>query len=159
MKSRRQALKLCLDTAVVVVIEIFNEFIFEVVYGFKLLQVKKFTFSQAKDILHHSIVQAVLFPAHALPDAFLAKHPLVLPVLVLSALVGMKDQTGSIRYFLKGLIRHSGYHTQNRPVRDCVAHLFKLLSDPVRLNACGIKIHRNAIGAVAASSAAAPPVA
>ena len=32
VKSRRQALKLCLDAVVVVVIEIFNKFLFEVIH-------------------------------------------------------------------------------------------------------------------------------
>ena len=91
MKSRRQALKLCLDTVVVVVIEIFNELLFEVLHRLEFLQIQKFTFKQAEEVFYYSIVQTVTFPAHALLNAFLAEHPLVLFVLVLPALVGMKD--------------------------------------------------------------------
>ena len=91
MTSRRQALKLCLDTVVVVVIEIFNELLFEVLHRLEFLQIQKFTFKQAEEVFYYSIVQTVTFPAHALPDAFLLEHSLVLLVLVLPALVRMKD--------------------------------------------------------------------
>ena len=37
MDCRRQALQLCLDAAVVVVIQIFNEFLLELLYGFKFV--------------------------------------------------------------------------------------------------------------------------
>ena len=57
----------------------------------KFLQIQQLTFEQAKEIFDHGIVQTVAFAAHALSDAFFAKHPLVLFVLVLPALVGMKD--------------------------------------------------------------------
>ena len=116
MKSRRQALQLCLDAAVVVVIQIFNELPFEVLHGFKLLQIKEFTLEQAKKVFHDSIVQTVTFPTHALPDAFLSEHSLILLVLVLPALVGMENQVGSIRYLLKSLVQHSRDHAQNRSV-------------------------------------------
>ena len=96
MKSRRQALKLCLDAVVVVVIEIFNELLFEVIHRLELLQIQKFTFKHAKEVLYYSIVRAVIFPVHALPYAFLTKHPPVLFVLVLTALVGMKNRIGLI---------------------------------------------------------------
>ena len=39
-------------------------------------------------------------------------------MLVLPALVRMKDQPDSIRYLLKSLIQHSRNHTQNRMLRD-----------------------------------------
>ena len=39
MKSRRQALSLCLDAVVVVVIEIFNELLFEVIHRLEFLQI------------------------------------------------------------------------------------------------------------------------
>ena len=48
MKSRRQALKLCLDTAVVVVIEILNAFMLEVFHGFEILQRWPYAGRQAK---------------------------------------------------------------------------------------------------------------
>ena len=72
-------------------------------------------------MLHHSSTQTVSFPAHALLYALLLEHPLVLLVLVLPALVRMENQTGSIRYLLKGLIQHGRYHVQHRPVRDRIA--------------------------------------
>ena len=48
MKSRRQALKLCLDTAVVIVIEIFNAFTLEVFHGVEILQRRQHAERQAK---------------------------------------------------------------------------------------------------------------
>ena len=87
MKSRRQALSLCLDTIVVVIVEIFDEFVLEVLHGFKLLQIKEFALEQAEEVLHNSIVQAAAFSAHALPDALLLEHPLIPFVLILPALV------------------------------------------------------------------------
>ena len=90
-------------------------------HGFKLLQIKEFTLEQAEEVFHHSIIQTVTLSAHALPNAFLTKHPLVLFVLVLPALVRMKDQIGPIRYLLKRLVQHSCYHAQNRPVRGRIA--------------------------------------
>lgn len=56
MKSRRQALKLCLNTAVVVVIKIFNEFLLEVFHRLELLQIEQFTFEQTEEVFYHSIV-------------------------------------------------------------------------------------------------------
>lgn len=41
VKSGRQAFSFYLDTAVVVVIEIFNELLFEVIQGFRLLQIEQ----------------------------------------------------------------------------------------------------------------------
>ena len=96
VKSRRQALKLCLDAIVVVEIGIFNELLFEAIHRLELLQIQKFTFKQAKEVLYYSIVRAVIFPVHALPYAFLTKHPPVLFVLVLPLLVGMKNRIGLI---------------------------------------------------------------
>ena len=49
-------------------------------------------------------------------------HPLVLLVLVLPALVGMKDKIGSVRYLLKSLFQHSCYHAQDRSIRDRIAN-------------------------------------
>ena len=101
---------------VVVVIQIFNELLFEVIHRLELLQIQKFTFKQAKEVFYYSIVQTVTFPAHALPDAFLLEHLLILLVLVLPALVRMENQVGSIRYFLKSLVQHGRNHAQNRSV-------------------------------------------
>ena len=95
MNRRRQALQFCLDPAVVVVIQICNEFLLEVFHGLKFLQVQQFALEQPKEIFYHSIVQTVPFPAHALPDAFLSEHALVLLVLILPALVRMENEVCS----------------------------------------------------------------
>ena len=88
MNRGRQALQFCLDSAVVVVIQIFNEFLFEMFHGLIFLQIQQLTFEQPEEILYHRIVQTVPLAAHALPDAFLAEHPLILLMLVLPALIG-----------------------------------------------------------------------
>ena len=59
MKSRRQALKLCLDTVVVVIVKIFDELLFEVFHRFKLLQIKEFTLEQTEEVFYYSVVQTV----------------------------------------------------------------------------------------------------
>ena len=82
MNCRRQALQFCLDAVVVVVIQICNKLLFEVLHGTEFLQIQQFTFEQPEEVFYHRIVQTVSFPAHALPDALFAEHPLVLPVLV-----------------------------------------------------------------------------
>ena len=91
MNCRRQALQFCLDPAVVLVIQICNEFLLEVLHGTEFLQIQQFTFEQPEEVFYHRIVQTVSFPAHALPDALFAEHPLVLPVLVLPALVRIEN--------------------------------------------------------------------
>lgn len=111
MYCRRQALQFCLDPAVVVVIQICNEFLFEVLHGLKFLQIQQFALEQPKEIFYHSIVQTIPFSAHTLPDAFLPKHPLILPVLILSALIRMKNQVAVIRKYLNSFIQHGCYHT------------------------------------------------
>ena len=68
MNCRWQALQLCLDAAVVVVIQIFNEFLFEMFHGLKFLQIYQLAFEQPKEIFYHSIVQTVPLATHALPD-------------------------------------------------------------------------------------------
>ena len=95
VNCRRQALQFCLDPAVVVVIQICNEFLLEVFHGLKFLQVQQFALEQPKEIFYHSIVQTVPFPAHALLDAFLSEHALVLLVLILPALVRMENEVCS----------------------------------------------------------------
>ena len=61
VKSRRQALKLCLDAVVVVEIGMFHELLLEVIHRLELLQIQKFTFKQAKEVFYYSIVRAVIF--------------------------------------------------------------------------------------------------
>ena len=91
MNCRRQALYPCLNALVIIVVQIVNEFLLEVLHGLKLLQIKQFTLEWGEEVFCHSIVQTVSFPAHALPDTFCFEHPLVLFVLVLPALVGVKN--------------------------------------------------------------------
>ena len=95
MNCRRQALSLCLDSAVVVVIHVFNQFLLEVLHGLELLQIQQLTFEQSEEIFYHSIVQTVSLAAHALSDTLFPKHPLILLMLVLPALIGMKNQVCS----------------------------------------------------------------
>ena len=87
MNCRRQALQLCLDSAVIVVVQIVDQFLFEMLHRLKILQIQQFAFEQSKEILDHSVIQAVALPTHALADALLPEHPLVLLVLVLPALI------------------------------------------------------------------------
>ena len=117
VNCRRQALQFCLDPAVVVVIQICNEFLLEVLHGTELLQIQQLTFEQPEEIFYHSIVQTVPFPAHALSDALLAEHPLILLVLVLPALVRMENQVCSGRDLCKRLVQHGGYHAEYRTIR------------------------------------------
>ena len=91
MNCRRQALQFFLDLAVVVVVQIFYKFLLEVFHGTEFLQIQQLTFEQTEEIFNHSIVQAGSFAAHALPNALFAKHPPVLLVLILPALIGMKN--------------------------------------------------------------------
>ena len=85
----------CLDPAVVVVIQIFDQFLLEVLYGLELLQIQQLTFEHSEEILYHGIVQTVSLAAQALPDTLFPKHPLILLMLVLPALIGMKNQVCS----------------------------------------------------------------
>ena len=121
MNRRRQALQLCLDSAVVVVIQIVDQLLLEVLHGLKILQIQQLTFEQSKEILNHSIVQTVALAAHALSDSLVTEHPLVLLVLVLPALVGVQDQIRVIRNLLKCHIQHGCHHAQHRPLRNRVA--------------------------------------
>ena len=61
MNCRRQALQFCLDPAVVVVIQIFDQFQFEVFHGAKLLQIQQLTFEQPEEIFYHGVVPAGIF--------------------------------------------------------------------------------------------------
>ena len=91
MKSRRQALSLCLDSAVIVVIEIVHQFLLEVIQRSEFLQIKQFALEQTEEILHDGIVQTVALVAHTLPDSFPPEHTLVLLVLILPALIRMEN--------------------------------------------------------------------
>ena len=64
-------------------------------HGAELLQIQQLTFEQPEEIFYHSIVQTVPFPAHALLDAFLSEHPLILFILVLPALIRMENEVCS----------------------------------------------------------------
>ena len=119
MNCRRQALQLCLNLAVVVVIEILYEFLFAVLHGLRLLQIQQFTLEQTKETLNHGIAQTVAFLAHTLPNAF---HHFILLMPVLTALVIMKDQIDSIRYFLKSLVQYGRHYAHRRPVRNGIAY-------------------------------------
>ena len=59
----------------------------EMLHRLKFLQIEEFTLEQTEEILNDSIVQAVSFTAHALPDTFLFEHGLVQLVPVLPALI------------------------------------------------------------------------
>ena len=61
MNCRRQALQFCLDPAVVVVIQIFDQFLLEVLHGLELLQIQQLTFEQPKEIFYHGVVPAGIF--------------------------------------------------------------------------------------------------
>ena len=86
------------------------------------LQIKQLAFKQLEKVFHHRIVQASAFAAHILPDALFAEHTLVLLMLVLPALVRVKDQIRSIWYCFKSIVQHSSYYVQDRPVRDRIAY-------------------------------------
>ena len=75
--SRRQALSLSLDPALIAAVETVDELGLEVFWGGEILKAEQFRFEQAEEVLHHSIVQAAASPAHALPDAFVFQHLLV----------------------------------------------------------------------------------
>ncbi len=76
VKRRRQALKLCLYAAVIVVIEILNQLRLELPHRLRLLQIQQLIFEQAEEIFNHGIVQTVAPSAHALMNAPDFEHPL-----------------------------------------------------------------------------------
>ena len=90
--------------------------------GVEILKVKQFCFEQAEEVLHHGIVQAVAFPAHALPDALVFQHLLVMLVLVLPALIGMKNQSRTVWDCVKSFLQHGSDHTEHRMLRDRAAY-------------------------------------
>ena len=57
----------------------------------------------------------------ALLDTFLLEHSPVLLVLVLPALVRMKDQVCSVRNLRERLVQHGGYHAEHRTIRYGIA--------------------------------------
>ena len=121
MNRRRQALKLCPDAAVVVVVEVVNELLLEVLHGMEFLQIEQFTFEKAEEVFCHCVVQTVALPSHALPDALAFQHPLILLVLVLPSLVRVENQSCSIRNRLKGLGEHRRHQAQDRLLGEDVA--------------------------------------
>ena len=86
MKSRRQALQLCLDTVVVIVVQVIDQLSLEVLHGLEFLQIEQLAFEQTEEILHHGIVQTVTLSAHTLPDTLVFQHLLILSVLVVPSL-------------------------------------------------------------------------
>ena len=89
--------------------------------GLELLQIQQLTFEQPEEIFYHGIVQTVSLAAHALANTFLPEHLLVLFVLVLPALVRMKNQVCFGRDLCKRLVQHGGYHAEYRTIRYGVA--------------------------------------
>ena len=57
MNCRRQARSLYLDPVVVVVIHVFDQFLFEVFHGLELLQIQQLTFEQPKEIFYHQFFE------------------------------------------------------------------------------------------------------
>ena len=66
-------------------------------------------------------VQTVTLTAHALANTFLPEHPLIPPVLILPALVRVKNQICSVRYLCKRLVQHGGHHAEHRAIRYGIA--------------------------------------
>lgn len=79
------------------------------------------TIEDKQEVFHHSIVKTISFAAHALPDAFFMKHSLILFVLVLPALIRVKNKVCSIRNLFKRLVQHGCYHAQHRTIREGIA--------------------------------------
>ena len=83
-------------------------------HGLKFLQIQQLAFEQSKEVFDHGVIQTVSLAAHALSDTLFAKHLLILFVLVLPALVRMKNKICVIRDPCKRLIQHGGDHAQHR---------------------------------------------
>ena len=111
MNRRWQALQFCLDSSVIVVVQIVNKFLFEVLHGLELLQIKQLAFKQAEKVFSYRVVQTVSFPAHALPDSLCFEHTLVQLVLVYMCLreksVGFRPRHLFVRSRLAGDFVHS----------------------------------------------------
>ena len=82
----------------------------------KFLQIQQLAFENSKEVFNYSIIQTVSLAAHALPDALLPKHALVLLVLILPALVRMENEVCTIRNLCKRLVQHGRHHAQYRTV-------------------------------------------
>ena len=91
VNSRRQALELCLDAAVIIVIQIGDEFLLEVFHGIEVLKIEQFTLQKSEEIFYHSIIQTIPLSAHTLDDTVIGQRLLVLLVLVLPALIGVQN--------------------------------------------------------------------
>ena len=65
----------------------------------KFLQIEKLRFQQTEKVLGTGIVKTIPFSGHALFDAFLFQHFLIVLVLILPSLIGMKNQICIVRYF------------------------------------------------------------
>ena len=91
MNSRRQALKLCFDTTVVVVIQIGYQFLFEVCHRIEILEIEQLALQQTEEIFYYGIIQTVTLSAHALNDTGIRQLLLVMLVLVLPALIGVQN--------------------------------------------------------------------
>ena len=70
VNCRQQALQFCLDPAVVVVIQIFNEFQFEMLHRPKLLQIQQFTLNRTPFVRQYGILltNGVLFMPKGVPN-------------------------------------------------------------------------------------------
>ena len=110
MKSGRQALKLCFDTTVVVVIQIVYQFLFEVCHRIEILKIEQFALQQAKEIFYYSIIQTVALSAHALNDTVIRQLLLIMLVLVLPALIGVQNWSCPRGQPARSLIDHIHDH-------------------------------------------------
>ena len=55
VNSRRQALKLCLDTMIIVIVQIGNQFLLKMFHRIEGLKIKQFALQQAEEIFHETI--------------------------------------------------------------------------------------------------------
>ena len=110
MNSRRQALKLCLDTTVVVVIQIVNQFLFEVCHRIEILEIEQLALQQTEEIFYYGIIQTVTLSAHALNDTVILQLLLLLLVLVMPALVRMQNRSCPGGQPARGVIDHVHNH-------------------------------------------------
>ena len=110
VNSRWQALQLCFDAPVVVVIQIGNQFLFEVFHGIEILEIEQFALQQTEEVFDHSIIQAVTFPAHALDHSIIGQFLLVMLVLILPALIRMKNRCCPRGQLACGAIEHVHDH-------------------------------------------------
>ena len=92
VNSRRQALKLCFDTTVVVVIQIVYQLLFEVLHWIEILEMELFALQQIEEVFYYSIIQTVALSAHTLNNTIIRQLFLVMFVLALPALVGTQNR-------------------------------------------------------------------